>query len=577
MLSKQTFSQLSVFFMMLVLTFLTLPVLHAADPLLEILDQELKREMKELNKQEHSPYYMSYTVVDTTSFQASASFGALTDSDKSHHRNFAVMVRIGDHTLDSTHEIRGDFMSSYLRRQRSFVPLPLDLNADALSATIWKETNKRYNQAVDIYSKVKANVAVKIEEEDNSADFSIVSQPEVFEEASLEFDSLLPDPRMLEEKVKKFSQPFLENVNIYNARAEVVFYTGRQYIVSSEGTKIVQNKSIIRLFITSVIKSDDGMELPLYKSYSAFTPQELPSDEKILADVAEMVQMLETLKNAPVVEPYSGPVLLSGRAAGVFFHEIFGHRVEGHRLKEEDDSQTFKKKINQKVLPDHMSVHFDPLLKKYEDIELMGYYRYDDEGVKAQKVNIIEAGILKNFLMSRSPLEDFTASNGHGRAALGYAPVARQSNMIITSTSLLPMDQLRAQLIAELKKQEKPFGLRFDDIVGGFTFTGRFIPNAFNVIPTVVYKVYPDGRPDELVRGVDLVGTPLVMFSNITQAGDEYDVFNGICGAESGGVPVSAVCPALLVTKVEVQKKFKSQERPPILPRPDSDSISTND
>ena len=111
----------------------------------------------------------------------------------------------------------------------------------------------------------------------------------------------------------------------------------------------------------------------------------------------------------------------------------------------------------------------------------------------------------------------------------------------------------------------------FKDIQGGFTITGRTIPNAFNVLPTEVYRIYADGRPDELVRGVDLVGTPLVILSMVSEIGDQYDIFNGMCRAESGSVPVSAVSPALLLTQIEVQKKSKSQERQPILPRPDAD------
>jgi TldD protein len=341
-------------------------------------------------------------------------------------------------------------------------------------------------------------------------------------------------------------------------------------LITTEGTKIAQNSIYAQLYISGFIKTEDGMELPLYKTYSASKPADLPDDEKILADVKAMIEKLEALRNAPIVEPYTGPAILSGRAAGVFFHEVFGHRVEGHRQKREDEGQTFKAKIGEKILPDHLQVVFDPTVKNYKNFDLVGYYNFDDEGVKSVPVTVVEAGIFKSFLMSRSPIEKFLHSNGHGRAQAGFLPVSRQSNMLIESTAPLTEQQLRQKLIAECKKQDKPFGLLFQDIQGGFTMTGRTMPNVFNVIPTEVYRVYADGRHDELVRGVDLVGTPLVMFSMITDASNQFDVFNGICGAESGGVPVSAVAPSLLVTQVEVQKKSKSQERPPILSRPDS-------
>jgi TldD protein len=131
-------------------------------------------------------------------------------------------------------------------------------------------------------------------------------------------------------------------------------------------------------------------------------------------------------------------------------------------------------------------------------------------------------------------------------------------------------EELRVKLINLAKEQNKPYGYLFDDVVGGFTITGRYSPNSFNVTPTLVYRVYTDGRPDEIVRGVDLIGTPLSMFSQIDEVGDKAEIFNGYCGAESGTVPVSAACPMLLVKVIETQKKAKSQERSFILPRPDS-------
>ncbi len=173
--------------------------------------------------------------------------------------------------------------------------------------------------------------------------------------------------------------------------------------------------------------------------------------------------------------------------------------------------------------------------------------------------------------MSRCPIEGFDHSNGHGRAEAGKQPVTRQSNLIVKTSNPLSMEDLRKKMIDELKIQGKEYGYLFEDVMGGFTMTGRYIPNAFNVTPTEVYRIYADGRPDELVRGVNLVGTPLAMFSQIEEAGDTPEVFTGFCGAESGRVPVTAISPVLFVKRIETQKKIKSQERPPILPRPDLD------
>ena len=170
--------------------------------------------------------------------------------------------------------------------------------------------------------------------------------------------------------------------------------------------------------------------------------------------------------------------------------------------------------------------------------------------------------------MSRSPVAGFENSNGHGRKASGYRSVGRQGNLIVQATNTVPAARMRAMLIEEAKRQGKTFGLLFDDISGGFTLTSRASSQSFQVTPIMVYRIYVDGRPDELVRGVDLIGTPLTSFSKIVAAGDTPEVFNGFCGAESGFVPVAAVSPAILTTQIEVQKKAKSSDRPPILSPP---------
>ncbi len=284
---------------------------------------------------------------------------------------------------------------------------------------------------------------------------------------------------------------------------------------------------------------------------------------------------LKALRDAPVAEPYDGPALLSGRAAAVFFHEVLGHRLEGHRQKDEEEGQTFTKKIGQEVLPKFLSVSDDPTIKEIGGVKLAGSYAFDNEGTPSQRVDVIQDGILKSFLMSRMPIKDFAQSNGHGRNQPGLMPTGRQGNLIVTSSEKVPEDQMRQKLIDEVKKQGKPYGLYFDDIQGGFTLTQRGTPQAFQVLPVIVYKVYADGRPDELVRGVDIVGTPLAALTRIITTGDQQHVFNGVCGAESGSVPVSAVAPAMLFSEMEVQKRQHAHERQPILSPPGApDSVA---
>jgi predicted Zn-dependent protease len=311
------------------------------------------------------------------------------------------------------------------------------------------------------------------------------------------------------------------------------------------------------------------MDFQRFESFDSHTLAGLPSDATVRQTIEKMVKDLKALRTAPLVDPFTGPAILSGRASGVFFHEIFGHRIEGQRNKNENEGQTFAKQVNQKILPDFISVLDDPTTEKIGGVDLNGYYTYDDEGVKARPVKVVENGILRNFLLSRSPVGNFEQSNGHGRKQPGYRAVGRQGNLIVQASNTVTTARLREMLIEEAKKQGKQFGLFFDDISSGFTLTTRDSPQSFQVTPIMVYRIYVDGRPDELVRGVDLIGTPLTSFSKIVAASDKTDVFNGFCGAESGWVPVSAVSPAILTTQIEVQKKAKSSERMPILPSPD--------
>jgi predicted Zn-dependent protease len=315
-------------------------------------------------------------------------------------------------------------------------------------------------------------------------------------------------------------------------------------------------------------KADDGMDLVTHASFEAASPEGLPEDRTIRAAIDRVARDLTGLLRAPAAEPFVGPAIFSGRAAGVYFHEIFGHRVEGHRQKDINEGQTFTRSVGTKVLPDFLSVVFDPTRRDAAGVDLNGWYAYDDEGVAARPVRVVEDGILRTFLMSRSPVRGFDHSNGHGRRAPGAEVVSRQSNLLVESSHAFSEQRLREMLVQEIERQHKSYGLYFREVTGGFTNTTRGGVQAFKVLPLVVYRVYPDGRPDELVRGVDIVGTPLASFAKIVATSDRPEVFNGYCGAESGSVPVSAVSPALLVSEIEIEKKAKSQDRPPLLPPP---------
>ena len=538
------------------------------DKLLGLLKEELAQQMKELKGEEFPPYHMNYRVIDVTSSVVSASFGALMNSQQYRSRTLVPQIRLGDEKLDNFRfNQMGAAMSRYQGPSVARLPLDEENNEDAVRQAIWDEVNNRYKFAVDMYQKTKAESSVNVEEEDKAPYFS-EAKVEKYYEAPLPAEKMTIDMDQWAARMKEISAVFKNQPGIMKGDAIMIYTVERRYFVNNEGTEVVQNLPYARIMVFGETKADDGMELPLNLSYFAYDPADLPANDKIIADAKEMVKTLEALRVAPVVDPYTGPALLSGPASGVFFHEIFGHRIEGQRMKSENDGQTFKKMVGQLVLPADMHVYDDPTLRKYAGEDLNGFYKYDDQGVKAERVDVVVNGKLNDFLMTRTPIDGHPRTNGHARASDGFDPVSRQSNLVIETSNPKTPEELRQLLIEEVKKQGKEYGYFFKEVTSGFTFTGKGATNSFNVTPLEVYKVFADGRPDQLVRGVDLLGTPLSMFSNIIYAGNDVRVFTGMCGAESGSIPVTAISPTILVNKVETQRKAKSQDILPILPAP---------
>ncbi len=539
----------------------------APDPILKVMQSELARATTSLAKSEPAPYYLSYTVNDQDLVVLIGSYGSLLTDAGLRRRQADVTMRVGTPVLDNTHgQSRSSGMTSG--------SLPLGDDPDAIARVLWELTDREYKRAAPAYLNVKTNTAVRAEEEDKSPDFS-KEAPQTHTGEPLTVPGF--DRAAWEGEIRRLSGAFRKYSDVYFGSVTLQVQNSNARLVSSEGTTIATPSASTRMVIEAQTRASDGMELLRVETFQAPSASGLPSEADLIAKIDKMALDLRDLRKAPVAEPYDGPALLSGRAAAVFFHEVLGHRMEGHRQKDEDEGQTFTKKVNQEVLPTFLSVTDDPTVKELGGVKLAGFYEYDNEGSPAQRVAVIQDGILKNFLMSRMPIKDFSVSNGHGRNQPGLMPTGRQGNLIVTSTKSVPEADLRQKLIEEVKKQGKPYGLYFDDIQGGFTLTTRSLPQAFQVLPVIVYRVYADGRPDELVRGVDIVGTPLAALTRIVTTGDQQHVFNGVCGAESGSVPVSAVAPAMLFSEMEVQKRAHSHERPPILPPPGFETTTASD
>lgn len=531
--------------------------------LLSILKTEIEREYSALKENDPPLYYLAYRIEEKEEENISFSFGVKTSNSSEKNRQLAVIVRVGSPEIDNTHEMKGMDFYDYESYSFQIQPIPFEEDEKTIRKILWKNTQIQFAKAIERYQKVLANEKVKAEREDTSPDFNV---GQAYQE------SISPKPFVFsknkwENILKKTTALFKKYPDILKGTGSLNYYLINKYFVDSNGTAIKHPEGRIRLFLQVQTRTRDGQDLYLYESFIAFTDKDLPDEKELLRKAKELAEKLLKLKDSPEAEPYSGPAIFLPKATAVFFHEVLGHRLEGHRQKTEKEGQTFTKKVGQKILPDFITIVDDPTKDYFEGKCLAGNYFYDDEGAKAERAVLVEDGILKNFLLSKVPIKNFLQNNGHGRGQIGLKTVARQGNLFVLSSKGIPLKELKQKLIDMIKEKNKPYGLIFADVSGGFTITRRTFLQAFKVIPLEVYRIYPDGK-EELVRGVDIVGTPLSVLEKIVETGKEYDVFNGFCGAESGYIPVSAIAPSILVENIEIEKRYKGMEKPPILPSP---------
>ena len=459
--------------------------------------------------------------------------------------------------MDNTRYLKGDHTEMFS------VSTGLPLDEKGFSVELWKSTEKAVKTAQEKFSVVQGDSQVASKRADDSPDFVI---PPVTTYCRTE-EMPRFDLQKIEDLLKEVSLTVRGNKKVQESSFNFSHEAGHKYFIDSAGTRLKTPLNVGRIAYYLYSKKEDGSFIERSNAYDIRSPGDIPSKEQMIADVKQSMAEMEILFDSPEAEPITAPVILKNKAMGVFVHEILGHRVEGHRQKIDSFGKTFTDKLNQQIMPSFLSIVDDPTMNSFNGIALRGFYEYDDEGVKAQPVTIVENGILKNFLMSSSPIKGFPASNGHGRATFGYRSVARMGVTRLVSSQSVSYEELEKMLIEEIKKQGKPYGFIIEDLSGGFTQTSSFDAQTFMLEPTLVYRVYPDGKK-EMVRGANLAGTPLISFAKILATADDDDVFNGNCGAESGWVPVSAIAPSVLLEAIEVEKAFKSSYKPPQLPPP---------
>jgi len=536
--------------------------------LLDMLDAELQHNFAELSSPELDPpaYFLAYAVTGTEELYLEAEDGTLLRDDEDRRRELDIDVRVGDPQLDNSNSQGGDYGPG--NGLGSGLPITLGDVELSLSQAIWLDTESQYKAAVSKLRDVESSLQLRSEGDGpEHPDFSR-EKPTTHVEPTQTLD--LPALRAAwEDTIKQVSAELSADPLVLRSSVAMSATVTNQFMVNTEGTRVQTSRVRLRVLIEARAQAEDGMLLQRSETFEAHEADQLPTLESLREAATGLRAELLALREAPIADPYNGPAILEGRAAGVYFHEIFGHRLEGHRQKDDLEGQTFTEKLDRRVLPSFLDVVDDPTVTTLGGKPLSGHYFVDDEGVRAQRTVLVERGKLETFLLGRSPVLPFKRSNGHGRRSPGYQTVARQGNLVITSRKTYSPRELRQQLVAEIKRQGKPYGLRFSDIEGGYTITDRSGPQAFRVTPLMVYRVYPDGkRPDELVRGVEIVGTPLSSFDTIIATDDQPGIFNGMCGAESGWVPVSAVSPSLLLETIEIEHAAHDRDRPPLLPPP---------
>lgn len=520
---------------------------YSGDKLVNILRNEAQFYLDKLKDRDEPAYFISFRVVDEKQTFLSSEFG-LSSSRTLHKRSLTPHVRVGNRQTDNYSK---DYV--FYNFSRSF-DLPLDSdNEYAIKEAIWTGMKKQYKEGKEAYQKYMTSRKTNKSDLDTIPSFAQAPTEIYYEKPYSEKETAI-DEIYFKKYLNDVSRIFKEYEELTTGNAALDYRIVRTTIVNTEGTVVAQNRKSFVVTMQATAKADDGTDCTLNESFFAYSADKLPNKAEMEEKARDLANRVMALSKAPVADAYAGPAILSGKAAAVLFHEVLGHRLEATRSEFINNNLAgFQDK---QMTSSSIQLYMDPTLKTYKGRDLDGFYLYDDEGVKAQRVQCIENGCLKQYLTSRTPAGEFNTSNGHARAEAGKNPSPRQSNLIVETTEPYSEAELRGMLIAELKRQGKEYGYFFRNVDGGFTNRGSFRnTNLFNVNPTEVYKVFADGRKDQLVRGVTLIGTPLTVFTNIKAAGGESQVFSGYCGSVSGKVPVSGTSPYIYVSLIETQGK----------------------
>lgn len=539
----------------------------SSDTILAAMAAELDRSKSQLKMDNLSaPYYVEYHVTDVQQFYSEAAFGAIRLTETTHTRNLRVVVRVGDYKHDSYGPGGGQGVAD---------SAPLDNDQTALRRALWLATDRAYKAATQALGSKQAS-QTQFNGDQGYDDFAHAEPLQALGPVM----KLIVDPKPWNDMLAKATDLFQTDPKLDSLSASARFTVMNKYFVNSEGTVTREGSEVDALTLAGSTQAADGMDLERSPYYVASKQSDLPSAEEFQSDAAAMVGTLKALRDAPVVEEdYDGPVLFAPDAASDVIAALVGANVDGDRPRAGDTARTagaFASSYKSRVLPTFLSATDDPTLTTFQNKSLIGGYQVDDEGVRAQKVPVIQNGILDNYLVSREPIRDFPQSNGHGRASGGGAPRASVSNLILTSSEALSPDALKEKLISMCRDQGKPYGYLAETLSitqsitgGGRGRGGPGGPPAFNVQirPVLLYRVYVDGH-QELVRGAVFndLDTRSIR-SDIVAAGNDAYVSN-----RNTAIPTTIIAPSLLFDELEIRRtdqknpKLPEYSAPPLTP-----------
>ena len=511
------------------------------DPILNALLTEMERSKAQLKMDQlQLPYYIEYRVSDVEDFATDAAFGATREDQKVHIRLLRVVVRLGDYKQDSY----------FGQGQGGNALLPLDNDPIALRHQIWLATDEAYKSAGEALTQ-KQSILKQFSKEDHPVDDFARATPVQLVEPTL---SLKVDGDEWKKTLESATDLYKQYPEIQSVSASARFTVINDYFLNTEGTVTRNGRGVYSVQVNASTQAPDGMRLGRTPAWTVAKLSELPNKEKLLRDTREALDTLKALRQAPIVEEeYRGPVLFSPDAADDVVATLLGNNVLGRKPQLGAPNRTigtFATSYKSRILPPFIDVIDDPTLKEFHGKSLTGSYEVDSEGVKSQSVDIVDKGMLTNYLLGRQPIRDFPASNGHGRAAPASPPQPSLGVLLVKSSEAQTPEALKKRVEELVSDQGKPFGYRVETMAG--------------TAPRLLYRVYAKDGHEELVRGAVFSELDVrALRSDLSAAGDDPLVSNRL-----GGIPSTVIAPSLLFDELQVKRADTSKDKLPEYPMP---------